>query len=139
MGELLRANLEVALPLRDRGIDLVVYADLGDKVRGFRGCPIQMKAAMKTSFSIDRKYAKFPGLLIAYVWYLSEPLRSVIYALSFDEAVAVAREMGYTTTASWEKGLYTNTRPSPELVAKLEPFKMTPARWWSKVTGLEGS
>jgi len=66
--ELLRAGLEVALPLRDRGIDLVAYADTGDGVTAFTAVPIQMKAASERSFSIDRKYDKFPNLLHAYVW-----------------------------------------------------------------------
>src|SRR5437667_4051303 len=43
--ELLRAGLEVALPLRDRGIDLIAYVDLADQVSAFVACPIQMKAA----------------------------------------------------------------------------------------------
>ena len=139
MGELLRAGLEVALPLRDRGVDLIAYADLDARVQSFRACPIQMKAAMLCSFSVDRKYAKFPNLILAYVWNLQSLAAGVTYALSYEQAVSVATEMGYTATASWESGLYTNTRPGPELVARLEPFKMTPAKWWSRVTGLEVS
>jgi hypothetical protein len=46
----------------------------------------------------------------------------------------VADAMGYTKTSSWEKGLYVTTRPSPHLVAQLEPYRMTPEKWWEKVT-----
>ena len=62
----------VAIPARDRGIDLIAYADLGTQVARFSACPIQLKAAIGGSFSVDRKYAKFPNLLIAYVWYLED-------------------------------------------------------------------
>lgn len=134
IAELLRANLEVAIPARDRGIDLIAYADLGTQVARFSACPIQLKAAIGGSFSVDRKYAKFPNLLIAYVWYLADPAKTVTYAITHPEAVAVADTMGYTRTSSWEKGLYVTTRPSPQLVAQLKPFRMTPEKWWEKIT-----
>jgi len=73
ISDLLTADLEIALPIRDRGVDLIAYADLRDQVAHFTACPIQMKAALEASFSIDRKYARFPNLLIAYVWHVSEP------------------------------------------------------------------
>jgi hypothetical protein len=139
IAELLRANLEVALPARDRGIDLIAYADLGTQVARFSACPIQLKAALGGSFSVDKKYAKFPNLLIAYVWYLEDPARTVTYATNYEEAVAVADAMGYTKTASWEKGSYVMTKPGPELVALLEPFRMTPEKWWEKITSTSAS
>ncbi len=43
-GELLAAGLEVAMPLRDRGIDLIAYADLDRQVKRFTAKPIQMKS-----------------------------------------------------------------------------------------------
>lgn len=125
--ELLRADLEVAIPMRDRGIDLIVYADLN--VASFRAVPIQMKAASDSSFAVDQKYSKFPNLLIAYVWYLQDPDRAVTYALSYPEALQVATQMGYTATKSWESGIYTTTRPSQRLLELLEPFRMTPDKW----------
>ncbi len=45
--------------------------------------------------------------------------------------------MGYTQTPSWEKGLYVTTKPSPHLVALLEPYRMTPEKWWEKITSRE--
>ncbi|HEY2342877.1 MAG TPA: hypothetical protein VGH90_07605 [Chthoniobacteraceae bacterium] len=51
--ELLRANLEVAFPIRDRGIDLIAYADLSTSVTRYVARPIQMKAAWAESFVID--------------------------------------------------------------------------------------
>jgi len=66
--------------------------------------PIQMKAATSTGFGLDQKYAAFPGLLIAYVWHLAEPDAAVTFALTYAEALGVAKEMGYTRTASWRRG-----------------------------------
>ena len=63
--QLLEAGLEVALPLRDHGIDLIAYADRRDP--SFVACPIQMKAGTLKSFGIDRKYEKFPNLIHAFV------------------------------------------------------------------------
>jgi hypothetical protein len=135
--DLLTAGLEVALPIRDRGIDLIAYADRREQVARFTACPIQMKAAQGASFSIDRKYAQFPNLLVAYVWHVSDPRDIEIFALTHEESVAVAETMGYTRTASWRSGMYMTSRPSKELVSRLAPFRMDPDRWRSKVLQLQ--
>ena len=132
--ELLRAGLEVARPVRDRGVDLIVYADLESKVDAFVARPIQMKAASRRSFGINLKYAKFPNLLIAHVWHLAVPEEVVTFALSYPEAYAVADQMGWTKTESWKKGNYVNTNPGAKLRDLLEPYRMTPDRWWSRIT-----
>ncbi len=132
--ELLRAGLEVALPARDRGIDLIAYADLDSKVSSFVARPIQMKAASEANFSIHQKYEKFPGLILAFVWHLGSPGRACTYALCYDEALEIGKAMGWTETASWkEKGGYATQKPSRELLALLEGHQMTPKAWWSKV------
>ena len=132
--EILRASLEVAVPMRDRGIDLIAYADLDSKVESFVARPIQMKAASKRIFGLDRKYRKFPDLLIAYVWNLADEDEAETFALSYGEALIVADEMGWTKTASWRRGSYVNTRPGKNLRSLLERYRMTSERWWSRVT-----
>lgn len=132
--ELIRAGLEVAIPVRDRGVDLIAYADLESKVDSFVARPIQMKAASRRNFGVNMKYAKFPNLLLAHVWNLAMPKEIVTFALSYPEACAVADQMGWTTTASWASGRYENTRPGAKLRALLEPYRMTPERWWDRVT-----
>ena len=132
--ELLRAKLEVASPLRDRGIDLIAYADLASEVPVFVARPIQMKAATSAVFALDQKYEKFPNLLIAYVWHLGEPGAAVTYVLSYAEALGVAESMQYTKTESWRRGSYVTTRPSDRLQRLLAPFGMTPDKWWQRVT-----
>ena len=133
IGELLRAGLEVAVPARDRGVDLIAYADLSDQVSMFFARPIQMKAASNRVFGINQKYKRVRELLLVYVWHLqtSEPIEA--FALSYEEAVEVGRKMGYTRTASWRSGAYTTTRPSARLRVLLEPFRMDPTRWWNLV------
>jgi hypothetical protein len=60
MGELLRDGLEVAVPARDRGIDLIAYADLSRQVARFAARPVQMKAFTTRGFSVEQKYARTP-------------------------------------------------------------------------------
>jgi hypothetical protein len=132
IAELLQADLEIALPMRDRGIDLIVYADL--RATGFRAIPIQMKAASESCFAVDQKYSKFPNLLIAYVWHVQDAARAVTYVLNYAEAVQIATAMGYTVTRSWQCGAYTTTRPSRRLLELLEPYKMTPEKWQLRIS-----
>ena len=133
--ELLRAGLEVALPIRDRGIDLIVYQDLGAGVVQFAAVPIQMKACSQCTFSLDAKYEKFPNLLIAHIWHIDSPKDEVTYAMTYGEALAVADAMGWTRTASWKKGYYANNQPGVKLRDLLEPHRMTAKKWRQKVRG----
>ncbi len=127
--ELLRDDLEVALPVRDRGIDLVAYADLAEIANSYVSRPIQMKAAWTRGFGVDRKYEKFPGLILAYVWNLSDRSQAVTYAMSYLDACSIAQKMGWMETESWARGRYASNQPSSKLVGLLEPFKMTAGCW----------
>lgn len=131
--ELLLAGLEVALPARDRGVDLLAYVDLESKVSSFVAVPIQMKAASGRAFSIDRKYSKIANLLLAYVWGLHEPEHAVTFALTYPEALAVAEAMEWTATPSWKKGMYSTSAPSKKLCELLAPYKMSSAAWWERI------
>lgn len=134
VNELLVAGLEVAIPLRDRGIDLIAYVDLAAKTSKFAAVPIQMKASSTRAFSVDTKYAKISNLVIAYVWGLHAPEHAQIFALTYNEAVDIAKAMKWTATASWEKGAYSTSAPSKKLCELLAPFKMSPDAWRKKVS-----
>lgn len=132
--ELILAGLEVAYPARDRGIDVIAYADLDERAGRFVACPIQMKASSGRRFGVYRKYSKFSEILLAYVWNLQSPDDAETFALTYAEAEAVAEEMGWTNTTSWtEKGGYSSV-PSARLMELLQPYRMTPDRWYEKVT-----
>jgi len=60
INDLLRSGVEVATPARDRGVDLIAYLDIDEQIGRFVAVPIQIKTATQRSFSIDRKYSKFP-------------------------------------------------------------------------------
>ncbi|HJT77081.1 MAG TPA: hypothetical protein VJ739_07735 [Gemmataceae bacterium] len=139
MGELLRDGLEVAIPARDRGIDLIAYVDLSRQVTRFAARPLQMKAFTARGFSVAQKYARIADLLLAYVWFLGETQAPETYGLCYAEAVRIAESMGWTETASWkEGGAYTTTSPSKRLLSRLEPYRIGPGKWWALVVGDEG-
>jgi hypothetical protein len=128
---ILAADLDVAMPLRDDGVDLIVYSQRAARV--FSARPVQLKTATKPRFAIDRnKFGSRAGLIMAYVWGAD---RSTIYALAYDPDIDyVAKEMGWDKTASWQTGGQTgkpgwSCYPSPELERVLKPFRATPARW----------
>lgn len=115
------AGFEVAEPLRDRGIDLIVYRDS----ENFIAHPVQMKASTMESFSLDRKYEKFPNLLIAYVWNVNSPQQSDVYVLTFGDALKIVEMKGYAATDSWtKKGYYFVRNAGSELKKMLKPYQM---------------
>jgi hypothetical protein len=131
---LARDGLEVARPERDRGVDLIAYLDLDESGGGFTACPIQMKAATNESFSLMRKYEKFPQLLLVHIWHVHEPDNACSFALNYDEAFSVAETMGWTKTTSWiDRDGYSTTRPSKRLMKLLEPHRMEVGSWKRKV------
>lgn len=133
--ELIRAGLEVSRPVRDRGIDLVAYADRVANVPVFVARPIQLKAASARSFCLDKKYERYVNLLIAYVWNLAREDATVTYAMTYKEALGVAHQMGYARTPSWNhKGKYVTNSPGVELQGLLKQYRMTPERWWDRIT-----
>lgn len=133
IAHLIEAGIEVAEPIRDKGIDLVAYR--GEQGSAdFTAWPIQLKAFSHESFSLDKKYARLPRLLIAYVWNVKTPGQSEVYALTFEEALRVMDEKGYSKTDSWTKsGRYFVRDAGPELKGLLERYKMTPEQWQEKL------
>lgn len=134
VSELIRAGLEVAFPMRDRGIDLIAYGDRLHPGREFPAVPIQMKCALKKSFSIDKKFEKIPQLLIAYVWGI-EGEKHETFVMTYQEALKIASDMRYTNSPFWKKkGKYASTRPAKKLEKMIREFQMTPERWREKLS-----
>jgi hypothetical protein len=133
--ELLRDGLEVAVPSRDRGIDLIAFLDRPTSTEAFIACPIQMKAASKRSFGVFSKYAKTANLVIAYIWFVDNAEKAEMYALTYSESVGIATKMGWTKTPSWKKGGYSTNSPSEKLCELLRPYRMHRGDWKKKVLG----
>lgn len=134
--QLQRSGIEVARPERDRGIDLIAYIDRDRRVQKFIACPIQIKAATAEVFSLNLKYAKFPGLLLVYVWNVADSSKTECFALTYPQALNVAEQMGWTKTDYWAKnGSYSTTRPSKRLCGHLADYKMAAEKWWATISG----
>jgi hypothetical protein len=135
ISQLTRDGLEVALPVRDRGVDLIAYADLDEQSGQFVSCPIQLKVSTKRRFSLDKKYARIKNLLLVYVWDVQDVTLSRTYALTYAEAEEILRRKGYDQTDSWTgtRGEYSVSPPGRELLKMLEPFRMQPEGWRQRV------
>lgn len=121
-------GVEIAEPLRDRGIDLIAFQDLASEGK-FRAVPVQLKAFSQRGFGVYKKYEKFPNMLIAYMWFVNEPLEATLYVLTYDQAVEIADRLGWTKTTSWlTHGNYTTSNPSAALTKELEPYKYSPGQ-----------
>jgi hypothetical protein len=107
---LIREGFEIARPLRDRGVDLVVFSD--DSTR-CSAIPLQVKTHSETGLQVFReKYTAFPGLVYAMVWQtLSQPR---YFLFDHGEAVALIPETS-RQQLSWTKpkGYWTWTHPVP--------------------------
>lgn len=133
----LRAGLEVAIPQRDHGIDLIVF-DEGDRHRrkAFRAIPIQMKSSSTQQFVISRRYEQFPDLRIAHVWNVHDTAAVEIYVLTHEESVRIGDQVGWTKTRSWSLGAYSKRgiRAGTPIHAALAPYRVaTPEDWRTRL------
>lgn len=123
---LLTEGVEVAIPVHDKGIDLVAYFP-GARSSRVVAVPIQMKAASTKSFVLDKKYAKIPGLLLAYVWNVNDGdgKETEIFLLTYHEALEVLEQRGHAKTKTWKvTGKWSSTKPSKKLREALKAFKV---------------
>ena len=133
--QLLRAGLEVALPERDRGVDLIAYADLSEQVDRFSARPIQLKVATDRRLSIDRKYERISNLIIAFVWHIDDPNETEIYAMTYGQVLDLAEQAGWTKTKSWSTGSYSSRHPGKQTMQLMQRHRMTPQKWRELIVG----
>ena len=125
---LVREDLEVAFPLRDKGIDLIAF--ISPEGGAYAATPIQLKVSSKTGFSLDQKYLRVPNLRLVHAWHVDDGEERQYFVLTYPEALAVMTTMGYAASPTWEStGYYANTRPGAALLQQLIPFRVAPGQW----------
>ncbi len=80
-------------------------------------------------------------MLIVYVWEVADSTKTVAYALTYDEALEIARKKGWTRTSVWKKGgktgkrgyTVTTVREQSKLWNLLRDYLITPKSWKKKV------
>jgi hypothetical protein len=127
-------GIEIAEPTRDRGIDLIAYLDISEEDK-FKAVPIQLKASSESSFSVSKKYEKFPDLLMAYVWYAARPMEATLYIMKYTRAVEIADKLGWTKTESWLKdnGAYSVQKPGNKIKDILSEHEYQPGMLYKLV------
>jgi len=147
IANLLASGLEVAEPIRDHGIDLIVFRDGKEESKKhvkFVARPIQLKTSSKKTFELYRKYGRFDELRIVYVWNAENiwndkyPSKPIIFCLKYKEAEDILEAGGHADTVSWTKGnhWFTNN-PSPVMVKRLEKYQVKSPKDWGKSLGLD--
>ena len=118
---LMRQGFEVARPVRDKGIDLIVYLDNSDDE--FSATPIQIKSAQGKTFSIQRKYED-RGIVMAYIWGATGD-NPTLFLVPYDDAVDLLELIGNAAeSASWKtKKQYSTQAPSKKLFEALSKYK----------------
>ncbi len=121
---LIADGLEVATPLRDRGIDLIAYNDLSPDGK-FQAVPIQLKTFIKGGFSLDKKFEKFHNLLMAYVWHPLDPPNARLYVVPYKQAVKIASLVSPSNYFD-KHGQYVLSSPTNTLVNALKDYLYRP-------------
>ena len=141
IAELLADGIEAAMPIRDRGVDLIAYLETHENIDRFYSMPIQLKVSSRRSFSLDKKYASIRDLLLVYVWGATGPeAEREFYAMNYAQAEKILVAMKYSDSKSWDvKGRYATTRPTEDLMKKIKPYRMIRGSWAALVTKHAGN
>lgn len=115
--QLYRAELMLAYPDIDQGIDLIVY-DFNSA--GFRAVPVQIKAFSGEAFYTSDKYLRIPRLRIVYLWNVGSQDRIRAFGMPYPEAERIVDNHEW----SRKNGVYAYTRGSAVLRSALEPFEI---------------
>jgi hypothetical protein len=134
ISQLLAGGVEVATPLRDRGIDLIAFLDRTEQGEFF-ACPIQLKANEEARFGLYSKYEKIPNLLMVYAWNVSSEAPS-LYALTYAEALALLESRGHTETSSWKDMKFYSMRVNDHWKDLLAPYRMDAKDWSKKILAI---
>jgi hypothetical protein len=105
---LIREGFEIARPLRDRGVDLIIFSD---DTPSPLAIPLQVKIHSETGLEVFRKkYQSFPGIVYALVW--QALTRPRYFFFDHDEATTLIPEASRQTD-SWtrKEGHWTWTHP----------------------------
>jgi len=134
--QLVLGGIDIALPIRKHGVDLIAYMTPRDRSEDFISAPLRVTSSTGRAFSIDNSLESITDLLHVFVWNVGGEGCS-IFALTHRELGAVAEALGYSLAPSYQKGLY----PQPQIGSKslanaLEPFRMHVESWSQKLRNL---
>ncbi len=119
---LIREGFEIAHPVRDHGIDLIVFSDAPGLP--FSSIPIQVKTRSEEALGLSPKYEKFEGPVYAIVWKaLTQPR---FFLLDHSEAVSILPEssrQSYSWIRTDGKAGWTWTTAPKHVQAGLAPFE----------------
>ena len=131
--QLLREGIEVAEPVRDRGVDLIAYLPKENGER-FRARPLQLKVASDRDFSVYTKYEEFSDMVVVYVWRVAYDDGPEIYALTTRETLEVAEQRGWTETNTWKRdGRYNDTKVTGPTQEAVDPYRVERGEWRTKL------
>jgi hypothetical protein len=131
--QLLREGIEVAEPVRDRGVDLVAYRPK-EEGEAFQARPLQLKVASDRDFSVYQKYAAFNDMVVVYVWRVAYDDGPEVYALTTQETLDVAERRGWTDTNTWQtKQQYNDTTVTGPTQEAVDPYRIRPGEWRAKL------
>ena len=138
--ELQRAGLEVSSPTqRSEAAHLVARATLDTSSRRIVYRSIRVQAATQSSFRVLRSWSNPRDAILVYTWYVTDPDKSVSFALTYAEAERIVERMGWHTSASWRVyGGYGTTKAerNRRLRDLIDPYRMTAQAWRDKIAGV---
>jgi hypothetical protein len=116
---LIREGFEIARPIRDKGIDIIVYDEQPGS--SFRAVPIQLKSYRDEGFAVSSKYLD-RDLVMIYVWHAFE-LAPRLIVIGHEEMLGLLSPT-LRETRSWvEGGGWSQTRIAAPLRDELLKYE----------------
>jgi hypothetical protein len=130
------AGLRLVEPPKKNGIDYFICSETQANEERV-SFPVKLRTSIHEVFSLYKKEARIPRLLVAYVWHAKEPKDSEVYALTYDEALRIVKSKPYLTSKSWkDESGYSVTHAGAELKGMLKEYRMTPKKWRQRLQSI---
>jgi hypothetical protein len=119
------SGFEVAFPIRDCGIDCILYFPIEDNLLT-TAIPVQLKCYTAQALTVDSKYDRIGNILHVIIWncLTSNP---EFFALPQQKAMRIAQKFNWDKLPGWasKNGKYDATKATPQIINEMRNYSVT--------------
>jgi hypothetical protein len=119
----IRSGFEVAMPVRDCGIDVLLYFPIEDNLLTTT-IPVQLKCYSSQALTVDSKYNRMGDLLHVVLWNCTNKEPS-FFALTQKHSMHFAEMFGWDKLPGWinKKGRYDATKATTRIIDEMRQYR----------------
>ena len=129
----IRSLFELAFPVRDNGIDSILYFPVEDNLLT-TAIPVQLKCYSGQALTVDSKYNRLGNILHVIIWNCLDTNPS-FFALTQNHSMQIANKLGWDATPGWasKNGRYDATTATTPIRNEMAQYSINTETFKKKV------